>query len=118
MGHGGNQEPSERRIEEGPTGRDRIPTVDLTPLVDHITSLDEQVQRLTEASTMWQISAKQAEDQLLQLTAGEYQSETSPDVSTITPESTATSELEVSGISDHGSAGCSAAEGDAKAPAQ
>ena len=44
--------------------------VDLAPLVDHIATLEDRVQRLTEASTMWQIRARQAEEQLLHLTAG------------------------------------------------
>ncbi|MGI8405481.1 MAG: hypothetical protein ACR2OE_12090 [Thermomicrobiales bacterium] len=49
---------------------DMMSGFDLTPLVDHIASLEEQVQRLTEVTTMWQIRARQAEEQLLQLQAG------------------------------------------------
>ena len=37
----------------------------------HIATLEEQVQRLTEASTIWQVRARQAEDQLKQLAAGD-----------------------------------------------
>ena len=53
------------------------PTIDLAPLVSHIATLEDQVQRLTEASTMWQIRARQAEEQLLQLTG--IVPETSPE---------------------------------------
>jgi len=58
---------------------DRMPTVDLAPLVDHIATLEDQVQRLTEASTMWQIRARQAEEQLKQLTAGNVAPENLPE---------------------------------------
>ena len=50
---------------------DRTPTIDLAPLVSHIATLEDQVQRLTEATTMWQIRARQAEEQLKAITAGE-----------------------------------------------
>jgi hypothetical protein len=58
---------------------DHQPTSDLAPLVSHIATLEDQVQRLTEASTMWQIRARQAEEQLKVLTAGETPPETSPE---------------------------------------
>jgi excisionase family DNA binding protein len=45
-------------------------TVDLRPLVEHIAELERQVGQLTEAATIWQLRAVQAEDQLKQLTAG------------------------------------------------
>lgn len=45
--------------------------VDLSPLVDHIASLETRVQQLTEAATVWQIRAVQAEEKLKQLTAGD-----------------------------------------------
>ncbi len=54
-------------------------TVDLAPLVDHIAGLERQVQQLTEAATGWQIRARQAEDQLKQLTAGEIVPATVPE---------------------------------------
>ncbi len=44
--------------------------VDLRPLVDHIASLEGQVRQLTEAATVWQVRAVQAEERLKQLTAG------------------------------------------------
>ncbi len=51
---------------------DRIATtIDLAPLVNHIAGLERQVQQLTEAATGWQIRARQAEDRLEALTAGE-----------------------------------------------
>ncbi len=53
--------------------------VDLAPLVDHIASLEDRVQRLTEASTMWQIRAIQAEEKVKQLTAGDAEPTTRTD---------------------------------------
>ena len=44
--------------------------LDLRPLVDHIAALEGQVQQLTEAATVWQVRAMQAEERLKQLTAG------------------------------------------------
>lgn len=44
--------------------------VDLRPLVDHIAQLEGKVQQLTEAATVWQLRALQAEDRLKQLAAG------------------------------------------------
>ena len=58
---------------------DRMRTVDLGPLVEHIATLEDQVQRLTEASTMWQIRARQAEEQLKQLTAGNEAPDNAPE---------------------------------------
>jgi len=55
-------------------------------LVTHIATLEEQVQRLTEASTIWQVRARQAEEQLLQLTAGELESEREPEPNTVDAE--------------------------------
>ncbi len=48
-------------------------------MVGHIGTLEDQVQRLTEASTIWQVRARQAEEQLKQLTAGNVAPETSPE---------------------------------------
>ncbi len=71
-----NQRPATDRPSGRPTDHSTKqatdqPTIDLAPLVSHIAGLEEQVQRLTEATTMWQIRARQAEEQLKQLTAGE-----------------------------------------------
>jgi excisionase family DNA binding protein len=44
--------------------------VDLRPLIEHIASLEDRVQSLTEAATLWQYRARQLEEQLKQLTAG------------------------------------------------
>jgi len=63
-----------------------MPTVDLAPLVSHIATLEDQVQRLAEASTMWQIRARQAEEQLKQLTAGNVAPETDQEPGRIDPE--------------------------------
>jgi len=52
--------------------------LDLRPLVEHIASLERNVERLTEAATVWQVRALQAEERaegleqrLKQLTAGD-----------------------------------------------
>jgi hypothetical protein len=48
-----------------------VPPVDLTPLVDLVADLTRRNAELTEAATIWQVRARQLEDQLKQLTAGE-----------------------------------------------
>ena len=65
---------------------DIVPGFDLAPLVSHIATLEDQVQRLTEATTMWQIRARQAEEQLKQLTAGKTPAESLHNPGTIDPE--------------------------------
>jgi excisionase family DNA binding protein len=64
-------------MSEGPDGghghvqgEQRVQEVDLTPLVNHIAVLEQRIGQLTEASTIWQVRALQAEEQLKQLTAG------------------------------------------------
>ena len=52
-------------------GRQASAPVDLAPLVEHIASLESQVQQLTATNTMWQMRARQFEEQLQALTAGE-----------------------------------------------
>ncbi len=74
----------------------RTPTVDLAPLVSHIATLEDQVQRLTEASTIWQVRARQAEEQLKQLTAGNVAPENAPEA----VESPQTNESEPQGFWD------------------
>ncbi len=44
------------------------------------------MQRLTEATTMWQIRARQAEEQLKQLTAGTTDLDTEPEPNTVDAE--------------------------------
>jgi len=44
--------------------------VDIRPLVEHIAKLEDRIQSLTEAATVWQIRAVNLEEQLKQLTAG------------------------------------------------
>jgi hypothetical protein len=73
---------------------DHQPTIDLAPLVSHIATLEDQVQRLTEASTMWQIRARQAEEQLKALTAGA----TPPGTAQEAPGSTETNERPPTGV--------------------
>jgi len=72
---------TEHRQDE-PTERDRTPTVDLAPLVSHIATLEDQVQRLTAASTLWQERARTLEQRLLAIEAG-----TTPDTSPEAPQS-------------------------------
>jgi len=83
----GTDRPTRRPTNHTSSATDHRPTIDLAPMVNHIATLEDQLQRLTEASTMWQIRAHQAEDKLLQLTAGEHQDEAVPDTPTIAPES-------------------------------
>ncbi len=79
----GTDRPTRRPTNHTSSATNHRPTIDLTPLVSHIATLEGQVQRLTEASTMWQIRARQAEEQLLQLTAGESEPASSQDSPTI-----------------------------------
>ncbi|MDQ3656929.1 MAG: hypothetical protein M3457_17885 [Chloroflexota bacterium] len=102
-----NQQPTTDRLSTGATNQptDHQPTIDLAPLVDHIAMLEDQVQRLTEASTMWQIRARQAEEQLKALTAGTSELEPAPE----SVESPETSETASTGVpSWHGGGGCGA----------
>jgi hypothetical protein len=58
--------------QAGQQDTDRTPTVvDLAPLTELIERQAQEVQRLTEAATIWQMRARQFEDQLKQLSAGE-----------------------------------------------
>ncbi len=59
---------------------DRTPTVvDLAPLTDLIERQAQELQRLTEAATMWQMRARQFEERLQALTAGGTPPETVPE---------------------------------------
>ena len=79
----GTDRPTTRPTNQAAPATDHRPTIALTPMVNHIAVLEEQVQRLTESNTMWQIRARQAEEQLLQLTAGESEPASSQDSPTI-----------------------------------
>ncbi len=79
----GTDRPTRRPTNHTSSATDHRPTIDLTPMVDHIAVLEDQLQRLTEASTMWQIRARQAEEQLKALTAGESEPAASQDSPTI-----------------------------------
>ncbi len=52
--------------------------VDLQPLVDHIARLEREIGRLTEAATVWQVRARQAEERLPQIEAGRISQQESP----------------------------------------
>ena len=71
--------PRDATRQRDTTPRDR-PTIDLAPLVSHIATLEDQVQRLAESNTLWQVRARQAEEQLKQLTAGNVAPETAPEL--------------------------------------
>ena len=58
---------------------DRTPTVDLAPLADLIERQANELADLREAATIWQVRARQAEEQLKVLTAGNVAPETSPE---------------------------------------
>ncbi len=66
----GTDRPTRRPSNHTAPPTDHRPTIDLTPMVDHIAMLEDQLQRLTEASTMWSIRARQAEEQLKALGSG------------------------------------------------
>ena len=82
----GTDRPTRRPTNHTSSATDHRPTIDLTPMIDHIAVLEDQVQRLTEASTMWSIRARQAEEQLKALTAGETSPEP-PKIAVESPES-------------------------------
>lgn len=70
MGHDSPRVDMSSRLGTGhDEGRHAGASIDLIPLVDHIADLERQVGQLTETSTMWQIRAMQAEEQLKQLAA-------------------------------------------------
>ena len=75
----GTDQPTTRPTNHASSATDHRPTIDLAPIVSHIATLEDQVQRLTESNTMWQVRARQAEEQLKQLTAGETPPDTSPE---------------------------------------
>jgi hypothetical protein len=79
----GTDRPTRRPTNHTSSATNHRPTIDLAPMVNHIATLEEQVQRLIETSTMWQVRARQAEEQLLQLTAGESEPASSQDSPTI-----------------------------------
>ncbi len=77
-GHDSPSVDMSRRLDSE-QGRQEAGPLDLRPLVDHIAALESQVQQLTEVSTMWQFRARQLEDQLKQLSAGEIVPDTVPE---------------------------------------
>lgn len=58
---------------------DRMPTVDLAPLADLIERQAKELADLREAAAIWQVRARQAEEQLKQLTAGDVAPDTPPE---------------------------------------
>jgi len=70
------------------------PTIDLAPLADLIERQAKELADLREAAAIWQFRARQAEEQLKQLTAGNVPPETAPEL----PESPQTSETAPTGV--------------------
>jgi excisionase family DNA binding protein len=68
-GQGPSEVDMSPRPDSGQEGQGSA-VVDLRPLVDHIASLEGQVQQLSAAAAFWQVRATQAEEELKQLTAG------------------------------------------------
>ncbi len=75
---------------------DRMPTVDLAPLADLIERQAKELADLREAAAIWQIRARQAEEQLKQLSAGNVMPEDAQEAG----ESPQTSESEPHGFWD------------------
>jgi len=71
--------PANQATNHTTTPTDQQPTIDLAPLTDLIERQAQELQRLTETATMWQFRARQLEDQLKQLAAGEPVSQTVPE---------------------------------------
>ncbi len=65
---------------------DRTSTVDLAPLAELIERQAKELANLREAAAIWQVRARQAEDQLKQLTAGNIEPEPLHNPATIDPE--------------------------------
>jgi len=84
--HGRRRDGCYHRAMDSQQSGDRMPTVDLAPLVSHIATLEDQVQRLTDSNTMWQIRARQAEEQLKQLTTGNVAPENALEPNTVDAE--------------------------------
>ncbi len=65
---------------------DRMPTVDLAPLADLIERQAKELADLREAAAIWQVRARQAEEQLKQLMAGNVVSDNAPQSNTVDAE--------------------------------
>jgi len=61
--------PRDATRQRDTTARDR-PTIDLSPLVNLVERQTAEIQRLTEASTLWQERARTLEQRLLAIEAG------------------------------------------------
>lgn len=92
-GHDSPSVDMSRRLDSE-QGRQEAGPLDLRPLVDHIAALESQVQQLTEVSTMWQFRARQLEERLQAITAGENVPDTAPEP----PGSTETSDTVLQGL--------------------
>jgi hypothetical protein len=68
----GNHTAGRHLDDDGPDVRtmEDTPAVDLTPLVEMVSRLHAENRQLTEAATIWQMRARQAEEKLAALEAG------------------------------------------------
>jgi len=71
--------------QDGQQSGDRMPTVDLAPLADLIERQAKELADLREAAAIWQVRARQAEEQLKALTAGEIDPETASEAAGASP---------------------------------
>jgi len=60
--------------------------IDLEPLASVIRDQNHRIEELAAAAAFWQVRAHQAEEQLLQLSAGNVASDTEPEPNTVDPE--------------------------------
>ena len=79
------QEPSPPRVDARPDTGHGHPGVDLRPVIDHIARLEGEVRQLTEAATVWQVRALQAEEKLKALGAGDGPAQAAPQASPSAP---------------------------------
>jgi len=82
----GSQQDATADRQEGQQESDRTPTVDLAPLADLIERQARELADLREAAAIWQIRARQAEEQLKQLMAGNVVSDNAPQSNTVDAE--------------------------------
>ncbi len=61
------------------TPTDQQPTIDLAPLAELIERQGRELAEMREAAAVWQIRARQAEERLQAITAGESVSQTAPE---------------------------------------
>ncbi len=81
----GQQDATEHQQDAQQSG-DRMPTVDLAPLADLIERQAKELADLREAAAIWQVRARQAEEQLKQLSAGNVTPDNTPESNAVDAE--------------------------------